>query len=421
MYSHATLALVHCLILVLSILSADSHAMPTAEAEHEDPITINLQLTLREVLEKTFARSPQQSVLQAMDGEVQARYIQASGVMPAVPAVSIRHQNDAIGSSRGEREWEAEVELSVWLPGQRDARKIVASDTQAGLAAGREGLMLQIAGVLRDAVWDINMNKENVVLFEARYKAAQQLEDDVNHRYKAGELAKTDLMLMQNETLQSEMLLLKANAELKHAKHRYIVLTGFNEMPENVAESLSNLKELSDQHPLIKEVESKIELAKGERNLVATERRDNPQLTLSARSQRGAFDNAYNDSVGIKVRIPFDGEVRNAPLLAAAESNIAKNVADRDRLKLTMQTMFHEAEHSLSVTNAEIKLVSKQHQITQESLILAKKAFSLGETDLVSLMRAQALAYEAERAVASKKIQLQWDIARYNQAVGVLP
>jgi len=52
---------------------------------------------------------------------------------------------------------------------------------------------------------------------------------------------------------------------------------------------------------------------------------------------------------------------------------------------------------------------------------LAQKAFDLGETDLVHLMRVQALAYEAERALASRKIQLQWDIARYNQAVGVLP
>ena len=49
------------------------------------------------------------------------------------------------------------------------------------------------------------------------------------------------------------------------------------------------------------------------------------------------------------------------------------------------------------------------------------EAFKLGETDLVSLLRVQAQANEIERAFTSRQIQLQWDIARYNQAVGVLP
>jgi cobalt-zinc-cadmium efflux system outer membrane protein len=45
----------------------------------------------------------------------------------------------------------------------------------------------------------------------------------------------------------------------------------------------------------------------------------------------------------------------------------------------------------------------------------------LGESDLVSLLRVQAMAREAEQTLRSRQTQLQWDIARYNQAVGVLP
>ena len=108
-------------------------------------------------------------------------------------------------------------------------------------------------------------------------------------------------------------------------------------------------------------------------------------------------------------------------MLAVAESSLAKATADRERLRLVMETMLHEAEHNLEVTKAEIELVTKQNEIGQESIRLARKAFSLGETDLVSLFRVQASAFEAERALSVKKIQLQWDIARYNQAVGVLP
>ncbi len=388
---------------------------------HEDSVNVNPQLSLGEVLDKTFAHNPQQHVLNAMAGVAQARDLHSKGLFPTAPAMSFRHQNDTLGSNRGEREWEAEMEMPVWLPGQRAARQTLAKDTESGLGASRKGLMLQVAGALRDAVWDIRMNQENEVLFESRLKTAQELEQDVAIRYRAGELAKTDLMLVQNETLQAEAAYIRAQAEVKHAKHRYISLTGLNEIPANLDEVLSELNGLSEQHPLLEEANAKIEIAKDERQVVGVERRDTPQFVLSARNQRGPFDTQYNDSVGFKIRIPFASDSRNAPLVANAESNIATAMTERDKLKLSMETALHEAEHSLLVTRKELELVTRQNQITQENVQLARKAFRLGETDLVSLLRSESQAFEAERALSSKRVQLQWDIARYNQAVGVLP
>jgi outer membrane protein TolC len=390
-------------------------------AVEAEALTSNPDLTLREVLKKAVARNPQRHVLQAMYGEVQARYTRARGLLPAAPAVSVRHLNDSALSGRGEREWEAELELPVWLPGQRSVRQSVANEAQTNLAASNEGLMLQVAGVLRDAVWDIGMNANNVELITQRLRMAEALQHDVERRYQAGELAKTDFMLAQNESLQAQTALLRAQAELKHAQHRYGVLTGLSDIPAKSDESLSDKTGLSEQHPYLCEAESKIALAQTERDLLRVERRENPQLMLAARSQRSAFDSLYNDSVGVKLRIPFDTEVRSAPVMAAAASNVARFVSERERLRYAMETALHEAEHNLEVTRAELEVVTRQNQIAQESQRLGKKAFDLGETDLIHLMRVRALAYEAERTLSSRRIQLQWDIARYNQAVGVLP
>lgn len=399
------------------------HAVPVVAAEdgHRDDLAVSQTLTLQDALNKAFERNPQRHMLQAMDGEVQARYLHARGTLPLAPAISVRHQNDTVGSGRGEREWEAELELPVWLPGQRAARQAVADETQADLAASRDGLMLQVAGVLRDALWDIGMNANNVELAQLRVNTAESLLHDVEHRHRAGELAKTDVMLTQNETLQARTALLRVKAELKHAQYRYSQLTGLAEIPARNEEPLSSKTGLDEQHPLLLEVEARIALAQNERDLVRVERRENPQLMIGARSQRGAFDNQYNDSIGLKLRIPLESATRSAPLLAAAETNLARNMSERDRLRYALESALHEAEHNLETTRAELEIVTRQNQIAQENLRLAKKAFDLGETDLVHLMRVQALAYEAERALGSRKIQLQWDIARYNQAVGVLP
>jgi outer membrane protein TolC len=281
--------------------------------------------------------------------------------------------------------------------------------------------MLQVTGVLRDTVWDIRMNANTVELITQRLRMAEALQHDVERRFQAGELAKTDFMLAQNESLQAQTALLRAQAELKHAQHRYGVLTGLSEIPAKSDESLSDKTGLSEAHPYLREAESKIALAQTERELMRVERRENPQVMLAARSQRSAFDSLYNDSVGVKLRIPFDTEVRSAPVMAAAASNVARFVSERERLRYAMETALHEAEHNLEVTRAELEVVTRQNQIAQESQRLGKKAFDLGETDLIHLMRVRALAYEAERALSSRRIQLQWDIARYNQAVGVLP
>lgn len=396
-------------------------ASPTPLELHEDQITASAQMRLKDVLEKTFNRHPKQHELDAMNNTAKAQYLHASGVFPTAPAATLRHQNDTLGSNRGEREWEAEFEMPIWLSGQRAARQALAKDFELGLGTSRKSLMLQLAGVLRDAVWDIRMSQESETLYESRLKIARKLEQDVAARYRAGELAKTDLMLAQNETLQAESAFVRAQAEVKHAKHRYIALTGMNEIPENLDETLSELDALNDQHPLLEEANSRIEIAKGEREVVGVERREPPQLIVSARSQRGPTDNFYNDGVGFKVRIPFASETRNAPLLANAESNIASAMTELGKLRLTMETALHEAEHNLQVTQKELELATKQSQVTQESVQLARKAFKLGESDLISLLRSESQAFEVERALTSKKIQLQWDIARYNQAVGVLP
>lgn len=397
-------------------------ALPwAAQAAEVDALTVDPALSVRTVLDKAVERNPQRHVLQAMDGEVQARYTHARSMLPLAPAVSLRHQNDAIGSGRGEREWEAELELPVWLPGQRAARENVAQGAQSELASSQDGLRLQVAGVLRDAIWDVGMNAANVDLVRLRLKTAEALQHDVQRRHQAGELARTDLMLAENETLQARSALLRTEAELRHAQHRYRQLTGLSEIPAQPEEVQSEQAGLGEQHPLLREVEARISLAQNERDLVRVERRENPQVMLGARSERGSSVDPYNTSVGVRVRIPLPSETRSAPQLAAAESNIAKVMSERERLRYAMETALHEAEHNLEVTRAELELATQQHALARENQRLAQKAFDLGEADVVHLMRVQALAYEAERALASRKVQLQWDIARYNQAVGVLP
>lgn len=407
-----SLLLATCVALTLSY---------TSNAEELIQLQRNHQLTLTEVVRLSILRSPKQAEIQAGKGLVNAKNIQANSFLPSAPAVSAGLQNDAVGSNHNLSQWEVGLDLPIWLPGQKTARTTLAQGAQTELDKTSANLSLDIAGQVRDAVWSLGMAINEAELQDARHKAAQDLLADVEKRWKAGELAKTDVMLAQNGTLLAKAALIKANAEVKHAEHRYWILTGLKELPNTFEEPLNSKEMIDDSHPWLAESAAKIEIANHHRSLSAIEQRENPQVMLNVRHERGAFDSLYNDSVGVAIRVPLDAKVRSAPMMANAEMAIAQAISEHEQRQRLLESAFHEAQHNLEVIREEIEILQAQHKLSQESLQLAKKSFALGESDLIDLLRIQATAYESERALKSRQTQMQWHIARYNQAIGVLP
>ncbi len=407
-------------LLLLLSLSVTLKANAETNADHLDVLVVNPNLKLHDVLEKAFLRHPLQATLHSRDTLLSARNSVANATLPKAPSITIGHQNDALASGRGESDWQAELELPVWLPNQRSNRTKVADATQSNLEVSRQSLKLQVAGLVREAIWDVTLNNNSFALASAKLELSQNLQRDVEKSFKAGELAKTDFLLAQQETLRVEREKLHAEAEVMHARHRYYLLTGLKEIPGAIKEKQSNLEDYR-QSPIWLEAQSKVGLSETERNLAQIESHENLQVSVNIRRMQGAFDNTFNDSVGLKVRIPFGEETHAAPIEAAAELNLGSALSERDSIHFSLKTAMHEAEHNLSISRAELIIASEQFDIAKESIRLAQKAFKLGELDLTSLMRIQAQTAETERAFTSRQIQLQWDIARYNQAVGVLP
>lgn len=409
-----------CVVYATGNAMAEPADVQIYEVSHEDVLTVNPSLQLSDVLESAYARAPVQASLRSRDVMVLAKNRVANAVLPATPAVSVTHQNDAVGSGRGERDWQAELELPVWMAKQRENRLKVAQVNQSTVTVSRQSAKLQLAGDLREALWNIAYNENNLALANNKLQFSTKLKNDVEKRYIAGELAKTDAMLAELEVLKAQKEKLRAEAELMHARHRYYLLTGLRELPGTYAENQSNLEDYY-QSPIWLEVQSKLGLAETERDLAQIESHENMQVLVNMRSSKGPFDTTDNNSVGMKLRIPFGSETKAAPIKAAAEIGVGNALTERESLKLALDAALHEAEHNLSVSRVELTIAGKQYDIAKESLRLAQKAFQLGETDLVSLLRVQAQTFEAERAFTTRQVQVQWDVARYNQTVGVLP
>ena len=405
--------------LLLPLLSG-----ATEETEEQNHLlTINAQLSLRDLLADTVRRYPDYVILEAKQLEIATYSQYAKGILPSAPTLGINHRNDSTFNNRGEYEWATDLELPIWLPKQRALREALAQQvTQSAVGAGVY-LQWQVAGLLRDALWQVALNRELLELAQQRQKTALELQHTVQRRVQAGDLPASDKLLAQNEVYQSDINQLRAKTELQHAQFRYRLLTGRQDMPQNFKEQVSTSGPLSldAEHPALRDADAKRQLADKERELVRVQRYSNPSVVLSARSQQGSFDPQSNQTLGLSLRIPLHGNSHNAPLLANAESNYAKQVAEAQRWRYTLEGALHEAFHQLESTRNELNIVSMQAQNAQKTLQLATRAFALGESDLVNLLRVRSQTNDIVRTWHQRQIELDWAIARYKQAGGDLP
>ena len=393
----------------------------SAEMQHEDELTIDNAFTLHDLVEKALPHYPNSQLLAAKKLMLEARQTQANSLLPGSAALILRNQNDQLLSRNGETEWEAGVEFPIWLNGQRKARAAIANIANQNLTADTQYLRLQLAGMVRDALWDIQLMQGLADIAKAKHEAASQLQREIEKRVSLGDMAQKDLLVAQTETLQAESERINAEAEVQHAKFRYVNLTGLSIIPAEFTEIKSAKSDVEETHLALLEANGKIALSIEQRNLVRLENRDNSTVTLGTRSLRGATDTQYNNSFGITVRIPLQSATRNTPLQAAAEMQYAENQAHLSQLKLLLAAAMHEAEHNLEVGSAQLKVLTKQHNIAQQSLSVTRKAFQLGELDLSDLIRVQTQAFNTEKSLKNQQIQQLWNTARYNQAVGELP
>ena len=119
--------------------------------------------------------------------------------------------------------------------------------------------------------------------------------------------------------------------------------------------------------------------------------------------------------------VPFGGEDHLAPQIAAANVELNKLLAEREQLYRDLQQAHHEAEHNLEVNKAELDNANQLNKTAKDLLIMNSTAFSVGEINLMDLLRIQAKAQQAELNAKERAVMLERDIALYNQAVGVLP
>ncbi|MGE5649372.1 MAG: TolC family protein [Bacillota bacterium] len=375
------------------------------------------------LLDKAWLRLPQAQSQPAREAELDASRAAASSVFPSPPALELAHRTDRFNDNAGAREIEAALAMPLWLPGERDARKELAASEAQRYSAEQLALRLQLAGELREAIWQVKLAENARTLALGRLASARQTEADVARRVKAGDLARSDLLLAQGETMAAQAAIADAERELAGARQAYTRIVGDEVLPAVEAEQAETTAAGGDieTHPALALQRRRVAAAQARQRLVTQTRRDNPELSVGTRRERATPDERYTNTVTVALRLPFGTESRNAPRMAAAQAELTEAEAEYRRQRFDIEQGIRKALLDVDIARHQAELAATRHALAQDNLQLVKKAFSLGEKSLFEFQRAQALANEAELAANQADITLNRAYARLNQAKGLLP
>ncbi|MCA1974675.1 MAG: TolC family protein, partial [Caenispirillum sp.] len=309
----------------------------------------------------------------------------------------------------------------LWLPGQQAARAAEAESAVKEVAARRAALRLQLAGEVREAWWAVAAARNARDLARRRATTASALEADVLRRFKAGDLARIDANLAQGERLAAEAEAVEAEAALLQAEQSYRNLVGAGAPLVLAEEAAVAMREPVEHHPQLAAVAAAARTARARLRVAEETRRDAPEFAVRVVRERGEFAEPYASTVGVKLTIPFSSGARVRQEDAAARAEVAEADAELALARHRLQLDVERARLDLDATERQLAMARERHALAADNLRLAEKAFSLGESDLTTLLRIRAAAFEAEAFLDRRQVARAAAQSRLKQVLGVLP
>ncbi|MET0029154.1 MAG: TolC family protein [Candidatus Thiodiazotropha sp.] len=376
---------------------------------------------LTDAVKAAISLDPLAQQMESRKSLASARETRASQWLAGDPAFNLKYQTDAIGSDLGYQEWEGGVELPLWWPGQRDALAREGEQTRIAAEAFAQSRELDIAGEVRERLWELALARSARQEARLAYDSARELEHDINRRIEGGELPRSDLLLAQKEVVAREDALQQADNRVQQAERRFSRFTGMAVPPPATAEPLAQPGELSDQHPKLQLAAAEVAMARARRDQVQAERFSGTSLWLGGKTTRAASGDDYDSAVGLEVTLPFGSRSQSAPAQAEAETALTQALADQDRTRRELQESIDVATLAYQGSLDALRRSQRKQSLADESLGMSRRAFELGETDLVRLLQARSDAMTAHQELEARRLEVGRATARLNQILGVIP
>jgi outer membrane protein TolC len=279
---------------------------------------------------------------------------------------------------------------------------------------------LKVAGEVREALYAVALAEGEVKLADQRVGTARELEGDVARRAQAGEAAELEHDLVRGELLDAEAKARERRAELAAARVNLRTLTGLNVPAAVLGEPLAGAQDL-EAHPRLQAATRSIAAALAALRLAVIANRDSPEIGVVAGRNRDIRGTEYDTTIGLRLKLPFATEARNAPRRAAAQADVLAAQAEYAGARRQIEAELANSRQALAAAQAQGPLVEARLQVVRQAVSRLRRSYDAGEIGLTELLRGRSTLYDAETASLIRRLAAARARARINQALGLVP
>lgn len=385
------------------------------------PLMADEGIGLKQALDQLLQQAPEQALADARQDEARAIQAQADGLLAAPPALTLGAQGGRQDGGFGEyREWSAGVDLPLWRPGQTAAQARLASSIDGQVREDRRLLLLELAGQLREAAWQVALAQATAEALQEAVDEARRAQDRLARLVALGERPRADLV-----TLEGELLNLDQQLAAAQDGHRQALTTWRLTSRQDAPPSLPPQERPADDqpieaHPLWAQARQTLDRAGAERRAGTLAAGGAPTLGVQARHEEPPGSPAL-DAISLSLSLPLPWESHRQ----AAESSLryAETEASVRLVRLERELMLarQQAASGLVSARRQAELLDVRARAAREELRLAGRRLEEGEMDTIDYVGVMRRTREAERAARLGKLEVGRSIARHNQTQGVLP
>ena len=285
------------------------------------------RLTLRAAFEAAWARQPEAQALSVRRDAARAQAQAAQAWTPESPSLELSSKTDRLNRNLGTREYEAGVAIPLWLPGERGRSQALAEAEGRAAESRTTAAQLRVAATVREAWWSWHRARVEVEAAHGQLDSVRRIAADVAKRLKAGDLARADLHQADGAVAAAEAAVAQAESALTAARMHLGSLTAQPRLGAEGGAAADGEPEPplagtgggdTDTHAELLALNDRAAVAEGAVALAAAQSRANPELTIAATRDRGAYGEPYHQTFTLGVRIPPGAAPRPDPRVASA-------------------------------------------------------------------------------------------------------
>ena len=319
--------------------------------------------------------------------------------------------------------YEAELHLTMplWRTGERKAMRSAAEKDATLAALQTQARTLATAAEVRRAYWQLLDVRTGVELLQQLLAGAERYAQQMTARFEAGDVARTELLQSRQQVFEFRSQVLDAESMLIDGSRRWRLVTGLDAMPADAVEQASTIAVITEQHPLIQLAMAEVDLLRAEVEARRKTGSLRPEVSLSLK--REDFDDLAPplDSIGIGIDIPLGRGKSNAVAVSRVQQRLLEAEVALQLLQRELQENLHEVRHQAHVNESNLEDSQQLVEIAQQVYTMQKLANEQGEITVIEVLRAAQDLAEAQQRYTLLSLTRDALVARYNQAVGVLP